>query len=298
MKNSIYTLFICLSILLGIASPVNATGWIAGSSGCKINQDSTYQNSAIEMAQRVLGEYSTRLGCISTPWLEANYNVAENANHAGLDFRARTSISEGINESPLAFSILSGKVVRQALSLISPVASTLVIESELNGVKYKIYYLHCSKHYAALGETVERGQVICRTGNVGAPLGAHLHVEIKKEGTPDYTNNTALSGSHCGGWCDRTEIIEKTIDPVDIIETERISISQARAVINKCWNRYFQYIGLRDGNEYISGDYLIQPTGGGYSGNVIALAMSIGPISNDIWYYWDGWQNLPTTYCY
>jgi murein DD-endopeptidase MepM/ murein hydrolase activator NlpD len=55
----------------------------------------------------------------------------------------------------------------------------IVIKSA-DGIEMK--YAHCQTLYFAVGQTVEKGDVIATVGNTGTSTGAHLHMEILKDG--------------------------------------------------------------------------------------------------------------------
>lgn len=53
-----------------------------------------------------------------------------------------------------------------------------------HGYSYKTVYAHLSKKAVRAGQRVTRGQLIGYVGNTGLSLGAHLHYEVRKNGTP------------------------------------------------------------------------------------------------------------------
>lgn len=52
-----------------------------------------------------------------------------------------------------------------------------------NGVKYSTRYAHLSSLTVSAGQVVRKGQVIGYSGNTGNSFGAHLHFEIRENGT-------------------------------------------------------------------------------------------------------------------
>ena len=58
----------------------------------------------------------------------------------------------------------------------------LVIVSHGNGVES--YYGHCSEIYVSAGESVDTSTTISAVGSTGNSTGNHLHLEIRKDGTP------------------------------------------------------------------------------------------------------------------
>lgn len=58
----------------------------------------------------------------------------------------------------------------------------LIIISHGNGVES--YYGHCSAIYVSVGQSVDTSTVIGAVGSTGNSTGNHLHLEIRKDGTP------------------------------------------------------------------------------------------------------------------
>jgi len=72
---------------------------------------------------------------------------------------------------------ISGTVTTAAYD--SGFGNYIVIQSA-DGIEMK--YAHCQTLYFSAGQTVEKGDVIATVGNTGNSTGAHLHMEILKDG--------------------------------------------------------------------------------------------------------------------
>ncbi len=93
-------------------------------------------------------------------------------NHYGLDLATP--------KGTLIHSIQSGVVIK--LENLSGWGRTAVIEHTLpNGDRFVSLYAHLSQFKKGLkvGQSVERGEVIARSGNTGMSTGPHLHMEIR-----------------------------------------------------------------------------------------------------------------------
>ena len=112
-------------------------------------------------------------------------------NHKGVDIAvpAGTDIKSGHN----------GVVKEAAYS--SSYGYYVVIEGE-KGLQSK--YAHCSELLVSAGQEVKKGDIIAKSGNTGDSTGAHLHLEILKDGeylNPMYfvVTNDKGGGSSFGG---------------------------------------------------------------------------------------------------
>lgn len=93
-------------------------------------------------------------------------------NHYGLDLATP--------KGTLIHSIQSGTVIK--LGNLSGWGRTAVIEHSLpNGDRFVSLYAHLSQFKKGLrvGQTVDRGEMIARSGNTGHSTGPHLHMEIR-----------------------------------------------------------------------------------------------------------------------
>ena len=96
--------------------------------------------------------------------------------HTGLDF--------GGNTGDAIKSTASGKVVKASGNGKSNqgLGNYITIEHELNGEKFYSRYAHLNAVKVAVGDSVGAGQVIGELGNTGNSTGAHLHLEVYKQG--------------------------------------------------------------------------------------------------------------------
>ncbi len=115
-------------------------------------------------------------------------------NHKGVDISvpAGTDIRAGHN----------GVVKEAAYS--SSYGYYVVIDGE-KGLQSK--YAHCSELLVSVGQEVKKGDIIAKSGNTGDSTGAHLHLEILKDGeylNPMYfvVTNDKSGGSSFGGTVD------------------------------------------------------------------------------------------------
>ena len=202
---------------------------------------------------------------------------------------------------PVVYNLFDGSVVEQRLDMTNK-RSTLVVESTIRGTKYRLYYSHCSEHFVREGATASKGSSICWAGSVGADA-PHMHIDAKREGTSDFSNLRALSGSHCNtGVCYDSNVKSLTVDPVDLISLDNSSATDfADTHIDRCMSKFVDYFGSKRGQSFVdSGGYKIQDTTGGPVGLVeaIAIATSASDISTAVvWYYWGGWGYLPLSVC-
>jgi murein DD-endopeptidase MepM/ murein hydrolase activator NlpD len=96
--------------------------------------------------------------------------------HAGTDFAAPTG-------API-FAAAPGRVVRASWNG-GYGNYTCIYHGELaNGRGMATCYAHQSSIGVRVGERVGRGEVIGRVGSTGASTGAHLHFEVRLDGTP------------------------------------------------------------------------------------------------------------------
>lgn len=62
--------------------------------------------------------------------------------------------------------------------------------------------------------------------------------------------------------------------------------------INKCINKFPQYVGMKNGSSYNCGSFICQKTSGGRLSNVIALALHESEHNNLLWYFTDSWRSI------
>ncbi|MEI6602561.1 MAG: peptidoglycan DD-metalloendopeptidase family protein [Clostridia bacterium] len=91
--------------------------------------------------------------------------------HSGVDIRA--SMGQTI------VAVGDGKVL--SASYRSGYGNTVIID---HGGGITTLYAHCSVLLVSAGEEVKRGETIAKAGSTGWSTGAHLHFEVRKNGTP------------------------------------------------------------------------------------------------------------------
>ncbi|MCM1334347.1 MAG: M23 family metallopeptidase [Bacteroides sp.] len=104
-------------------------------------------------------------------WICAGYNYDPwlEYDHAGLDFAA----AEGD-------AVADGVVISTANE---PVGYGNCIALD-HGDGLISLYAHCSELYVTEGQAVKQGEIVAAAGNSGYSTGAHLHFEMRKDGTP------------------------------------------------------------------------------------------------------------------
>jgi len=124
----------------------------------------------VPRGQPVSGPVTSGFGVRSNPFASGD-SEAVSEMHTGIDF----SVPQG---TPV---LATGPgVVRIAGP--SGAYGNLVVIDHGNGIS--TYYGHNSSVLVSPGQRVERGQVVALSGNTGRSTGAHVHYEIRINGTP------------------------------------------------------------------------------------------------------------------
>lgn len=111
-------------------------------------------------------------GTISSPFgprIHPIYRVS--SFHAGIDI----VLSEGTR----VYAAAPGRIVTAGWE--GGYGLLVVVD---HGDGYSTYYGHLSQLVVSVGQFVEIGQTIARSGNTGLSTGPHLHFEIRRDGTP------------------------------------------------------------------------------------------------------------------
>lgn len=106
---------------------------------------------------------------ITAPYGNSRKTGKYSIPHKGVDYRAK----EGTD-----ILAINRGVVRLTQEFRNH-GKTIVID---HGQGLVSYYLHLSKYNVKVGDVVERGQVIAKSGATGYTLGAHLHFAIRING--------------------------------------------------------------------------------------------------------------------
>jgi murein DD-endopeptidase MepM/ murein hydrolase activator NlpD len=96
--------------------------------------------------------------------------------HAGTDFAAPSG-------API-FAAASGRVIRASWNGGYGNYTCIYHGQVAGGSGIATCYAHQSSIGVSVGEQVSRGEVIGRVGTTGASTGAHLHFEVRLDGTP------------------------------------------------------------------------------------------------------------------
>lgn len=63
----------------------------------------------------------------------------------------------------------------------SPYGNHVILEHNIDGVKYFTFYAHLEQPYFKVGDIVKTGQLIAKGGNTGLSSAPHLHFEVRKD---------------------------------------------------------------------------------------------------------------------
>lgn len=114
----------------------------------------------------VRGPVNSDFGPRVSPWADGS-----GEHHSGLDIGAVRGTA--VTAPAPGTVVLAGPNAEYGI--------TLVID---HGHDLKTLYGHLSRVDAAVGQKVERGQIVAQTGNTGRSSGPHLHYEIQVAGKP------------------------------------------------------------------------------------------------------------------
>lgn len=177
--------------------------------------------------------------CLTTAYLETNYNAGGNEVHAGIDFRAERNINK-------VYAIADGEIAVGS-SFDGTTRSTLIIETP--DKRYKVLYLHMSSlapdiqegKKVKVGKYIKAGDPLGVAGDVGlgqGGAGPHLHIELWHASAPQYHQGLALAvvNGNCPasdwpnkkGLCDADTITRSTLDPAGLPKLDEEKIAEAR----------------------------------------------------------------------
>ena len=205
--------------------------------GCRRHPTNEIYNKRIQE----LGRLALRKAnpCLTTAYLEADYNAGGNEVHAGIDFRAENNIDK-------VYAIADGEIAVGS-SFDGKTHSTLIVETP--DKRYKVLYLHMSSldpqiqegTNVKVGKTVKAGDPLGVAGDVGlgpGGSGPHLHIELWRAPAPQYDQARSLAAvngncpasdwSNKKGLCDAGTIADRTLDPAGLPKLDEEKTAEAK----------------------------------------------------------------------
>ncbi len=165
-----------------------------GSEGTRVVEAYVTSINGIEMSRNILSDNvlstavdkivckgtkerpaSVGTGLMATPasgTLTSRYGSRWGRNHTGIDIAAPTGT---------AIYAADNGVVTYAAYNNGGYGYMIQID---HGNDIKTYYAHCSELLVQEGNTVAKGDLIAKVGNTGRSTGAHLHFEVRVNGSP------------------------------------------------------------------------------------------------------------------
>jgi len=206
-------LFLVWASVVGATSRADTLTWQPAEfdQRCKVTDSLAYNMLLEQFAIAATGAYNKTTGCVTTHYLEGDYDPdgtlgVSSLAHAGIDLRSH-------EKRPATVRALASGVVRVAL-LPEIGRSTLMIDT--TDGNYAVLYLHMSKILVTSG-SVKAGQPIGVIGDVGA-LSRHLHIEVWSKRSRQFSREQAITHSACRTKpCTKSEVAELTVDPLTIL---------------------------------------------------------------------------------
>ena len=136
-----------------------------------VKQTTLELKAKYKFSRPLKGELSSAFGIRINPMTD------KEEFHPGVDFEA--------NSGTIIRAVVSGVVIdaRRGLTFGNFIRIS-------TGTDVITTYAHCSKLLVKKGQKIKAGQKIALSGNTGMSTGAHLHVEITRDGR--YVNPTEL----------------------------------------------------------------------------------------------------------
>ncbi|MFV0505117.1 MAG: M23 family metallopeptidase [Bacteroidales bacterium] len=104
---------------------------------------------------------------------QSNYGMRNGRMHTGQDLAAP--------KGTYVFAAAEGVVTYAKRNRKSGYGKMITIKHDS---QYSTVYAHLSRIRVKVGKRVKKGQYIGKVGNTGRSTGAHLHYEVRKNGTP------------------------------------------------------------------------------------------------------------------
>ena len=164
--------------------------------------------------------------CVTFPYL-ASYNKPEPVMpwyHAGVDLRAKYQAAYALVDGTVVVDC--GRGQKEEDTACTDSMGIVMIETEINGSKARVSYVHMSQSFVTNGMRVAAGKTkVGTTGNrfnfdpngAGEP---HLHIEVR----PGYQGTSAVGFTSCqpDDRCDtKAKVQAITLDPIRLVNLQQ-----------------------------------------------------------------------------
>jgi Peptidase family M23 len=216
-----------------ILTPLASVAFGAGAvESCNYHSE-TKANSELILA--ALGNDAEQ--CVTFPYL-ASYSKPEPVMpwyHAGVDLRAKYQAAYALVDGTVVVDC--GRGQKEEDTACTDSMGIVMIETEINGSKARVSYVHMSQSFVTNGMRVAAGKTkVGTTGNrfnfdpngAGEP---HLHIEVR----PGYQGTSAVGFTSChpDDRCDTKEKVQAiTMNPMQLVQSQATDVRNAEYVVS------------------------------------------------------------------